>query len=163
MLIGFAVSAQAHDPLRQQGETSIISFQLIDSSKFVSVCESDVGGSQKGGYIVYRFGIPGKVELVFPSNLTKSWKSFEYAYYFRGGGAANDGLDLNYLSFTNNGWKYTVYEEYRAADDSQRIGIRLLRLSDKKIFDLRGNPKTLTGSLTSLRDNNKIQRGDLPY
>lgn len=127
------------------------------------MCESDIAGSGRTGYIVYRFGRPGKIELVYPTDRTNSWKSFDYAYYFRGGGAANDGLDLNYLSFTNHGWKYTVYEEYRAADDSQKIGIRLLRLSDKKVFDLHGNFATLHGSLISLRDNQRIARGRLPY
>ena len=163
LLVDTGLFAQNQDPLRQPGETSIMSFELVNSSKYVSLCETNLEGSQGGGYLVYRFGVPGKVELQFPSDLSDSWKSFEYAYYLRGGGAANDGQDLNYLSFTTNGWKYTVYEEYRASDDSQRVGIRLLRLSDKKVFDLRGNPKTLKGSLISLRDDGRIPKGELPF
>jgi hypothetical protein len=144
-----SIAAQETDPLRHEGEATIIGFQLRDSPKFVSVCESQGQGLS---YIVYRFGAPSKVELEYPRDLASSWESFEYSYYFRPGGASNAGLDLNYLSFTTGGWKYVVYDEYSYESNTGSIGIKLFDLQGKRNYDLPGRYDSLRGSLSSLRD-----------
>ena len=160
LLFGASMAvAQAADPLQKAGETTLVSFQLKGSSKYVSICESS---SSDHPYIVYRSGTASNVELSFPEDLADSWSRFEFASYLRGGGAQNEGLDLNHLSFNNGGWRYTVYQEYSAADDTTSVGVRLTRLSDKKKVDLPGTPGTLKGSLVSLRDEDRIPRGELP-
>ena len=117
ILLTILVGAQA-DPLRQQGETTIIAFQLAGSGKYISVCQSQTEGSS---YIIYRSGRPSHIELEYPKDKVTSWQSFEYSYYLRGGGTANEGLDLNYLSFSNGDWKYIIYQEYSAETNSTKF------------------------------------------
>jgi len=60
-------------------------------------------------------------------------------------------LDLNALSFTNKSYKYTIFDEYSAADESRDIGIRISR-KGKKIVTIKGVVKTIKGSLSSLEN-----------
>jgi hypothetical protein len=159
LLAAISAAAQTTDPLRRQGESTIIAFQMADSSKYVSVCQSQ---SLENSYIVYRFGTSSKVELEYPKDLSNSWNEFESSYYFRGGGASNEGLDLNYIRFTSGSWEYVVYQEYSAESSTTSVGIRLTRLKDGKKYDLHGKPDTLQGSLVPLRDNDRIPKGDPP-
>jgi hypothetical protein len=77
----------------------LFSFKLASSPKTLSVCVSKT----QPDYIVYRFGTKDKIKLEFPENKADSWSKFTYSYYLRGGGAENEGMDLNYLSFENGG------------------------------------------------------------
>jgi hypothetical protein len=155
LFAAMSVGAQAQDPLRKPGETTIMAFQMADSPKYVSICTSD-------SYIVYRFGTPKKVELEYPKDLADSWNQFEYSSYLRGGGASNEGLDLNYVKFKSGSWEYVIYQEYSAADDATSVGIRLTGLKDGKKYDLHGKPDTVQGSLVALRDEDRIKKGDPP-
>lgn len=145
------------DPLRRSGESTIIAFQLADSTRYVSVCES-----QEKSYIVYRFGSAKKVEMEYPASKTKAWSRFEYSYYLRGGGANNEGLDLNYLSFINGDWKYILYEEHQAADNRVSVGVRVINLKNNKRREFPGLAGTLHGSLIPLRENRQVQKGEVP-
>ncbi len=153
------LAAQGSDPLRQHGESTLFAFRLSGSHKYVSVCQSQSGGNS---YIVYRSGLPSHIELEYPKDKKTSWQSFEYAYYLRGGGASNEGLDLNYLSFSNGDWRYTIYQEYSAETNTTAVGIRLINDKDGKKLDLPGLLDSVEGSLVPLRDNDKIGKGELP-
>ena len=61
-------------------------------------------------YLVYIMSPAYKMEVEFPANKTNNWRKFKYSYFLRGGGKGNDGMDLNYLQFTTDGYKYLVYE-----------------------------------------------------
>lgn len=91
-----------------------------------------------------------------------SWKAFEYSFYLRGGGISNEGLDLNYLSFSNGDWQYLIYQEYSAATNSTAFGIRLICGKDNQRYDMPGIPDSASGSLVLLRDNDEIQNGEIP-
>jgi len=116
--------------------------------------------SQK--YLVYRFGSEGKVELQFPEELTNTFEKFTYNYYMRGGGAANAGLDLNYVSFTGDTHKIIIFEEYSSGDpdnpeESTSVGIRIVDLKTKKETKIEGIEKSKQGSLIDFRDNGLIK------
>ena len=138
------------DNLCAADEELLVSIPIADSEKKLSVC---IGAD----YIVYRFGTGDKIELEYPADKTSSWNDFTYTYYLRGGGKENQGMDSNHLIFENNGYHYSIYQVYTAEDDSTEAGIIVTDLTSKKETDIRGNAGEMTGSLVSLRDNEKIK------
>lgn len=108
-------------------------------------------------YIIYRFGSPKKVEFEFPGKTEESWSKFKYSFYLRGGGAQNEGLDLNYIYFTNNGFKYIIYDTYIAANKESSVGIKVINLKTNKTVQLAGNYRSRTGSLIDFRDNKLLE------
>lgn len=111
-------------------------------------------------YIVYRYGTKDSVEFEYPEKNKDSWKKFKYAFYLRGGGIQNLGMDLNYLYFTNNGYKYVLYSVYYAEPNKSGIGIGVTNLSTKKTTTIRGLEKTGKGTLIDLRDINLIEKDE---
>lgn len=152
----FSLSLNAmdtHTPLCMENEDVIISFKT-DTMKIMSIC---VSKDEK--YIVYRYGTKGKIELEYPYDKINSWKCFKYSYYFRGGGANNEGLDLVYLSFTNGGYTYTIYEEYSAVADKTSYGIRIEKGKSKN--DIVVNPVNVIGTLNRVKEYEKIEKEQL--
>jgi hypothetical protein len=135
---------EGHSPLVSPGERVVFSFQMAGSEK-------------EPGYIVYRYGVREKIELEYPRQKSGSWKLFSYSYYLRGGGAANAGLDLDALSFTNSGFTYTLYWDYSAEDDSTTVGIRVKNLKTGKEVDLPGVLSSVIGSLVDLREEPRLE------
>lgn len=86
-------------------EQVIFSCKVKRGAKMVSVCASKLL-SDKAGYVQYRFGVPGKVELEFPADRKGSQKLFSYAHYFR------FQVDRSQLSFENGGYAYAIYDDY---------------------------------------------------
>jgi hypothetical protein len=158
--LSVVTNAQALDPLCQKGETTVFAFKIAKSPKWASLCKNEAGGND---YLVYRFGTPSNVELTFPHNRNKSWKQFEYTYYFRGGGAKNYGLDLNYLSFMNGEWKYTLYQEYEAETDKTSVGVRLEDMKTHKEIDLPGDVSKVQGTLIELRTNTMVRHAEMRF
>lgn len=78
-------------------------FACTTGKKLVSVCASK-GWSTDRGHLQYRFGQPGKPEIVIPSSATTTpMESAQYGVLtFSGGGGA-------YLRFRRNGYQYVVY------------------------------------------------------
>lgn len=141
------------DNLKLANEEIIFSFKTEKNGKVLSVCIS-----QEPDYIVYRFGSKDNVELEYPSNKTDSWNCFTYDYYLRGGGAANEGVDLNYLSFERENYIYRVYDEYYAASDSNSVGVKVIDKITNKEIDISGISKEKIGTLVTLRES-KIKHG----
>ena len=111
-------------------------------------------------YIIYRYGSDKKIELEFPSKSASSWKSFNYSFYLRGGGSQNEGMDLNYVYFTNNNYQYIIYDTYYAVGEKHSIGIKIIDLKTKKTTDIKGNIKTRKGTLIDFRDNKLLEITD---
>jgi hypothetical protein len=148
-----------HQPLLNKNEEVLISFKLANSNKVLTVATS----KKEPGYIVYRFGQKNKIELEYPKDLSKSWERFTYSYYFRGGGPENEGLDLNYLRFTNGNYTYTIYEERQSEDGSEKVGVIVRNNITKKETDLKGDYSSIEGSLIMLRFEKRINNGDIEY
>ncbi|WP_068944982.1 hypothetical protein [Chryseobacterium timonianum] len=135
-------------------EEIIYSFETKNGKKVVLVKD------KKDAYIQYRFGNKNKVEMEFPSEKTKdSWKQFSYRSYMRGGGKQNAGMELNYLSFANNGYQYQLYKSYYAEDESYSTGITVTDAKGKET-DITGIYKTIKGCLCTLSDSNLIVKED---
>ncbi|HWA07463.1 MAG TPA: hypothetical protein VG961_13000 [Ignavibacteria bacterium] len=146
-------AASVHSQLVKKGETEIFRFKT-NSGKTAIICTGE-----NESYIVYRFGTNKKVELVYPAAMNSdSWSLFTYSYYFRGGGKENAGLDLNYLSFENNGYIYKLYQEYSAEDNSESAGI-LVTGANGLETDLKAVKNSVKGSLIDLRYNEKVKSG----
>ncbi|MGC4102767.1 hypothetical protein [Ferruginibacter sp.] len=152
-ILFFTATVYSQDNLLKN-EKLIFSFDT-KSGKHVTIARDS-----NDQYIIYRFGSAGKTEMEFPGKTEKSWKDFTYAFYLRGGGIQNEGIDLNYVSFTNNGFKYVIYDEYYARGNQTGIGIRVTDLKTRKTIDIKGKYKTIKGTLVDLRDNKFIATSD---
>ena len=90
-------------------ERVIFSCLLRRPAKMVSVCASKDLTSDKG-YLQYRFGVPGKIELEFPKDRANTQQQFEYSHYFRA------RVDLTEINFTVDGVSYSVFDDYQGEE-----------------------------------------------
>lgn len=133
-------------------EELLFGFPILGSKKRLAVCISSINQD----YIIYRFGTKDKVELEYPGDRSGSWNGFIYSYYLRGGQEENEGLDLNYLTFENNGFQYKIYQETAADSGKTEVGIIVTDLATDVETKIEGNAEEAEGSLITLRDNDKI-------
>jgi hypothetical protein len=105
------LSARAVVPktLCAKEERIIFSCVLRRTAKIVSVCASHDLTNDKG-YLQYRFGMPGKIELEFPKDRTNTQQGFEYSHYFRA------RVDLTEINFTVDGVSYSVFDDYQGEE-----------------------------------------------
>ena len=105
--LGFSISPGKSDTksLCESTEHVIFSCALKRPQKMVALCASrDL--TKKTGYLQYRFGVPGKLELEYPKQQENSAQSFQYKHYFRA------QVDLTEISFSNAGANYSVFSNY---------------------------------------------------
>jgi hypothetical protein len=138
-------------------EISIFSFDT-QNGKTVTLARD-----KNDQYIVYRFGTTEKIEFEFPEKTTESWNKFEYSYYLRGGGKQNEGMDLNFVAFTNSNFKYVLYSTYYATDEKSEVGIKVFDLKTGKITNIKGKAKTRKGTLVNFRFNKLLKLSDELY
>ncbi len=86
-------------------ENIIFNCSMKVSSKTVSLCASKQLIKEKG-YIQYRFGAPGKIELEYPSDRNGTQRKFAYTHYFRA------RVDRTELGFRNGNYDYSVFSDY---------------------------------------------------
>ncbi|HXI25523.1 MAG TPA: hypothetical protein VNG71_16780 [Pyrinomonadaceae bacterium] len=91
------------------GERIIFSCPIKRPAKIVSLCASKDLTSERG-YVQYRFGLPGKVELEYPKERTGTQEKFRYTHYFRA------QFDLTEISFTNGGYEYQITDDYNGEE-----------------------------------------------
>lgn len=135
-------------------EVNIYSFETKSGKKMT------LAKDKKDKYIVYRFGTKSKIEFEYPKKIKESWGKFTYSFYLRGGGKINEGMDLNYVAFTNQNYKYVIYYTYFAVGEKVNIGVKIIDLKTKKTTDIKGDYKTLKGTLAGFRDNDLIKVDD---
>src|SRR2546421_8616516 len=90
-------------------ERVIFACVLRQPTKIVSVCASK-HLTNETGYLQYRFGLPGKIELEFPKDRTGTQQKFEYSHYFRA------RVDLTEINFTIDGVNYSVFDDYQGEE-----------------------------------------------
>jgi hypothetical protein len=95
--------------LCDKGEKVVFSCAVKRSGKIVSLCSSPKL-SKTEGYLQYRFGRTGQVELEFPKERSASRGAFKYSHYFRA------QVDSTEISFTVNGYTYSVFDEYNGEE-----------------------------------------------
>jgi hypothetical protein len=111
-------------------------------------------------YLIYRFGTKDKIEFEFPDKSKSSWTNFKYSFYLRGGGTQNEGMDLNYIYFTNKGFTHVIYDTYFASGNRKEIGIKIINLKTTKTTNIKGDRKKRKGALIDFRDNNLLEIGE---
>lgn len=135
-------------------EEIIMAIQMNDG-KIVTLCKDTADH-----YLLYRFGTKSKIEFEFPSKESSSWSLFTYSYYFRGGGAQNAGLDLNYVYFEKEGYRYIIYDTDDATENQSEEGIKVENLKTGEMKVLAGNKMKIGSSLIDFRDNTLIQKSE---
>jgi len=112
--------------------------------KVVSLCSSKELTKEQG-YLRYRFGVPGKIELEYPKDGERPHEAFKYSHYFRA------QVDETEISFSLNGYEYSISDDYNGEEKpvhhSQGITIKPPN---------NGKPVTL-----NCRERAKAQYGDL--
>ncbi len=86
-------------------EQVIFTCVAAGSAKLVSLCGSKLLDHRRG-YVQYRYGIPGAIELQFPQARANTQLAFRYAHYFRG------QVDRTEISFDNQDDRYTLFDYY---------------------------------------------------
>lgn len=104
-----AFTAAPSRTLCTRDERVIFSCPVKKPAKIVSVCASkDL--TRDRGYLQYRFGLPGKVELEFPKDRKGTQQKFQYTHYFRA------RVDLTEINFTIDGYQYQVFDTYQGEE-----------------------------------------------
>lgn len=78
---------------------------MAGSANLVSLCGSK-SLDHRRGYLQYRYGKPGAIELQFPQARANTQLAFRYAHYFRA------QVDRTEISFDNQGYRYTIFNYY---------------------------------------------------
>ena len=119
-------------------ERIIFSCPVKRPAKIVSVCASKDLTSEHG-YLQYRFGLPGKLELEYPKDRTGTQEKFHYSHYFRA------QFDLTEIGFTINGYEYSVFDDYngeeKPAVSSQGVSVTAPGKPKEVSFVCRTKPK----------------------
>lgn len=149
-LLFFASVANAQGFLLKN-ENEVLSFDTQNGKHIV------LAKDKANAYIVYRYGTKDSVEFEFPQKSKDSWKKFKYSFYLRGGGAQNEGMDLNYLYLTNKDYKYSIYDNYYAVGNKSQLGISVTNLKTSKTVDIKGIAKTKKGTMIDFRDNKLLE------
>jgi hypothetical protein len=80
-----------------------------NTAKIVSLCaSSDL--DKEHGYLQYRYGRPGKVELEFPDSRRGTQLKFVYNHYMR------YQVDLTEINFEIDGYQYQVFDDYKGEE-----------------------------------------------
>ena len=83
------------------------------TAKIVSLCASKDFAKDRG-YLQYRFGMPGKIELEFPKTKTNTQQQFHYSHYFR------YQVDLTEINFNIDGYEYQIFDNYNG-EEKQKV------------------------------------------
>ncbi len=110
---GDADPTSATKSLCIEGEQIIFSCQLKRATKIVSLCAS-ADLAKERGYLQYRFGLPGKIELQFPQDRQRPQQNFHYAHYFR------YQVDMTEIGFRIDGHQYSIFDEYNGEEKPSR-------------------------------------------
>lgn len=107
--------------LCESTEKIVFSCTAGKTSKIVSLCSSKELTKDRG-YMQYRFGLPGRIELEFPKQREHTQSAFKYSHYFRA------QFDQTEISFTTNEYEYAIFDDYngeqKPAQHEQGIKIR---------------------------------------
>lgn len=141
------LSALQPNSLCAKDERVIFSCPVKRPPKIVSVCASkDLTSDQ--GYLQYRFGLPGKIELEYPKDRTSTQQKFKYSHYFRA------QFDMTEIGFTIEGYEYSVFNDYngeeKPAISSQGVSVTAPGKPKEVSFVCRTKPKADYGDLQAV-------------
>lgn len=132
--------------LCESSETIIFNC-TVAKAKIVSLCSSKELTKDRG-YLQYRFGLPGKIELEYPKQREQTQSAFKYSHYFRA------QFDQTELSFTSDGYEYTIFDDYngeqKPAQHDQGIRITPPNNGKEVTLNCRGRAKAQYGDLAEV-------------
>ena len=99
--------------LCEKDEKIVFSCPIRRPAKIVSLCSSKELTKERG-YLQYRFGLPGKIELEFPKRREQTQTTFKYSHYFRA------QFDLTEISFSQDGHRYAIFDDYNGEQKPAR-------------------------------------------
>lgn len=147
--------AQPQNRMLCTGNEQLIFGAVTTGGKMVCLCSSPNLTAQRG-YLQYRFGRPGRVELEYPAERTGSQQRFYYAHY------ARYQREWASLRFKNNEYNYRLYYSFdrEAGRPTTEYGLNVyLGEGDKGTnFMLRRN--TVVGQLQALEGIVSCDRED---
>jgi hypothetical protein len=138
--------------LCDNSEKVVFSCQL-KSAKMISLCGSSKF-TKTEGYLQYRFGLPGNIELEYPQQRSDSKKIFHYSHYFRA------QVDLTEISFSANGYTYTVFSNYNGEEKPaiSDQGVKVSPANKKEVsYGCRSKAKADFGDLSDVFENESSQ------
>ena len=131
-------SALQANSLCAKDEHIIFSCTVKRTAKIVSLCASRDLDKERG-YLQYRFGLPGKVELEFPKGRQGTQQQFHYTHYFRA------RVDLTEISFNIDGYEYQIFDDYNGEEkpsiSSQGVNVTAPGKPKEVSFVCRSKPK----------------------
>jgi hypothetical protein len=140
-------SARQPNTLCARDERVIFSCLVKRPAKIVSVCASKDLTSDRG-YLQYRFGLAGKIELEYPKDRQGTQQKFHYTHYFRA------QFDLTEIGFTIDGYEYSVFDDYngeeKPAISSRGVSVTAPGKPKEVSFVCRTKPKADYSDLESV-------------
>ena len=133
--------------LCENTEQVVFSCTIKKPAKIVSLCSSKELTKDRG-YLQYRFGLPGNVELEFPKQREQTQSAFKYSHYFRA------QFDQTEISFTQDGYEYAIFDDYNGEEKPARHdqGVRITPPNNGKEVTLscRGKARAQYGDLAEV-------------
>lgn len=102
--------------------------------------------------LVYRFFSKDSLELELPDKGVESWGFFSYMDGHEKVALNGKQMDLNYLVFTNGGYRYEIYDNYNVAGGGRVVGVDVIHLSDQTVTHISGDAERAVGSLMLLNE-----------
>jgi len=128
-------------------EQVFFSCTIAASNKIVSLCGAKIIDTRRG-YIQYRFGKGGALELQYPRERANTQRVFRYAHYFRA------QVDRTEIIFDNQGFRYVVFDYYegdvRPAIKETGVRVTPHRSEQETVLKCSGNPIGNLGNLESI-------------
>ena len=78
-------------------------------TKIASLCGS-ADLDKDHGYLQYRFGLPGKLELEFPDSRAGTQQKFQYTHYLR------YQVDVTEINFAIDDYQYQIFDDYNGEE-----------------------------------------------
>ena len=133
--------------LCERDEKIVFSCAVGKQAKIVSLCSSKELTKDRG-YLRYRFGLPGKIELEYPKDGERPQQAFKYSHYFR------YQVDTTEISFSLNGYEYAIVDDYngeeKPAQHSQGVTITPPNNGKQVTLNCRGRAKAQYGDLAEV-------------
>jgi len=131
-----------------RGEEQIFfSCPVAASAKIVSLCGSKTIDARRG-YLQYRFGRGGALELQYPRERANTQRVFRYAHYFRA------QVDRTEITFDNQDFRYVVFDYYEGdvRPGIKEAGVRVTRHRSEQetVLKCSDNPISRLGNLESI-------------
>ena len=120
--------------------------------KLASLCASRTL-TKNDGYLQYRFGLPGKVELQYPSTRTGTQQLFQYTHYMR------FQVDLTEINFTIENHQYQIFDSYngeeKPAISDEGVNVTLSDGTTNATFNCRAKAKADYSMLSDVLQNHE--------